>query len=62
MAPQRAVRNVEVRIDEDSTVLGLLLKTSSAGDRVMVTYEHDGRVVTSWLPSASVRHADPEPV
>ncbi|WP_370291615.1 hypothetical protein [Nocardioides sp.] len=40
---------------EDGAVPGLVLRSGRDGDRLLVTYEHAGRVVTSWIDVAAVR-------
>lgn len=45
-----------VLVDLDgATVPGLFLKASGDGSRLLVTFEQDGRVSTSWLPADRVR-------
>lgn len=42
---------------EDGTVPGLVLRTGRDGDLLLVTYEQQGHVVTSWLDRGVVRPA-----
>ncbi len=50
--------NSPVLVDiEGESVPGLLLKASADGTSVLVTFEREGRVSTSWLPVESVRPA-----
>ncbi|HWJ12059.1 MAG TPA: hypothetical protein VNS46_21945 [Nocardioides sp.] len=50
-----------VLVDRDgTTVPGLLLKVSDDGARVLVTFEEDGHVATTWLPVEQVRAEDLE--
>jgi hypothetical protein len=46
---------VLVELAEGSTVPGLLLKRGRDGQDALVTYEHDGRVETAWVPLQRVR-------
>lgn len=45
---------VVVRIDE-GWVPGLVLRVSQDGQKVLVTYELQGKVATTWLPTEGVR-------
>lgn len=40
---------------EGASVPGLVLRVGADGQRVLVTYEQDGRVATSWFPIDSLR-------
>lgn len=45
-----------VLVDFDGeSVPGLLLKISDDGSSLLVTFEREGRVSTSWLPADTVR-------
>lgn len=51
--------NSPVLVDLDgSSVPGLLLKTAPDG-RLLVTFEQDGHVSTTWLPAEQVRVVEP---
>ncbi len=48
--------NCPVLVDIDGApVPGLLLKAAPDGSRLLVTFEQDGRVATTWLPVEQVR-------
>lgn len=50
--------NTPVLVDvEGESVPGLVLKSSADGASLLVTFEREGRVSTSWLPTESVRPA-----
>lgn len=50
--------NSPVLVDFDGeSVPGLLLKVSDDGATLLVTFEREGRVSTSWLPADAVRAA-----
>lgn len=51
MQPQS---HVLVELD-GASVPGLVLRLGADGQRVLVTYEQDGKVATSWLPVDQVR-------
>ena len=55
-APVQPNSPVLVELD-GSTVPGLFLKASSDGTRLLVTFEQDGHVSTTWLPVDQVRVA-----
>lgn len=40
---------------DGASVPGLVLRVGADGQRVLVTYELDGKVATSWLPTDQVR-------
>ncbi len=44
---------------EGTSVPGLLLKSNEDGTSLLVTFEREGRVSTSWLPAETVRPAEP---
>ncbi len=48
--------NSPVLVDVDGvSVPGLLLKAATDGSRLLVTFEQDGRVSTTWLAAEQVR-------
>lgn len=47
---------VLVELDGES-VPGLLLKANADGTSLLVTFEREGRVSTTWLPADAVRPA-----
>lgn len=52
--------NSPVLVDLDGTfVSGLFLKAAADGSRLLVTFEQDGHVATSWLPAEQVRAVEP---
>lgn len=52
--------NSPVLVDLDGDSLpGLLLKTTADGTRLLVTFEQDGHVSTTWLPVEQVRVVGP---
>lgn len=42
---------------EDGPVDGLVLRIGKEGNRLLVTYEQGGRIVTTWVPIDRVRLA-----
>lgn len=51
--------NTPVLVDLDgSAVPGLFLKATPDGSSLLVTFERDGHVSTSWLPAEQVRAAE----
>lgn len=53
-APLQPQSHVLVELD-GASVPGLVLRLGADGQRVLVTYEQDGKVATSWLPVDQVR-------
>ena len=52
--------NSPVLVDLDgAAVPGLFLKAAADGTRLLVTFEQDGHVATTWLPVEQVRVVDP---
>lgn len=50
--------NTPVLVDVDGVpVPGLVLRSTRDGRRLLVTYELDGRVATTWLPLDQVVEA-----
>lgn len=43
---------------EDGPVSGLVLRVGKGGQRFLITYEHGGRIATTWVPADRVRLAD----
>lgn len=51
--------NTPVLVDLDGDpVPGLFLKATHDGSSLLVTFERDGRVSTTWLPAERVRAAE----
>lgn len=60
MQPNTPVPNTPVLVHVDGEpgpVPGLVLKASADGTSLLVTFEREGRVSTSWLPVDAVRPA-----
>jgi len=52
--------NSPVLVDLDgASVPGLFLKAAPDGSRLLVTFEQDGHVSTTWLPAERVRVVEP---
>lgn len=52
--------NSPVLVDLDgASVPGLFLKASADGSRLLVTFEQDGHVATTWLAPEQVRVVEP---
>ena len=51
--------NTPVLVDvEGAAVPGLFLKATGDGSSLLVTFERDGHVSTTWLPAERVRPVD----